>query len=282
MDVVRIGGVPEHFNYPWYLGLINDHFKAKNIHLRWYDFPGGTGQMNLALENNKIDLAVVLTEGIIKSIVEGNSCKIVQTFVKSPLIWGIHTAPNSGIKNLNELRGKTAAISRYGSGSHLMAYVHGKQLNWDSARDLNFHIINDLDGAIKSISSHETDYFMWEKFTTKPLVDKGIFNFLGECPTPWPCFVIAARNEFIQKEAEQLRTVLLVINSITSKFKTIDSIDQILAQRYNQNINDIQTWLKSTEWSQQQMDSKTVDRVQEQLLKLDIIKTKLLYEDLVV
>jgi hypothetical protein len=163
-----------------------------------------------------------------------------------------------------------------------MAYVHAKQLNWDSARDLNFHIINDLDGAIKSISSHETDYFMWEKFTTKPLVDKGIFNFLGECPTPWPCFVIAARNEFIQKEAEQLRTVLLVINSITSKFKTIDSIDQILAQRYNQNMNDIQTWLKSTEWSQQQMDSKTVDRVQEQLLKLDIIKTKLLYEDLVV
>jgi hypothetical protein len=31
---------------------------------------------------------------------------------------------------------------------------------------------------------------------TKPLVDKGIFR-IGDCPTPWPCFVIAVRDELI-------------------------------------------------------------------------------------
>ena len=31
MKNVRIGGVPEHFNYSWYLALKQGHFKQKNI-----------------------------------------------------------------------------------------------------------------------------------------------------------------------------------------------------------------------------------------------------------
>ena len=41
-----------------------------------------------------------LTEGIIKDIIAGNPSKIVQTFVQSPLIWGIHVAANSNYKLL--------------------------------------------------------------------------------------------------------------------------------------------------------------------------------------
>ena len=29
---------------------------------------------------------------------------------------------------------------------------------------------------------------------TKPLVDNGIFRRIADCPTPWPCFVIAVRD----------------------------------------------------------------------------------------
>ena len=36
---------------------------------------------------------------------------------------------------------------------------------------------------------------MWEKFTTKPLVDTNTFRHIGDCPSPWPCFVIAVREE---------------------------------------------------------------------------------------
>ena len=34
MKNVRIGGVPEHFNYSWYLALKQGHFKQKNIELK--------------------------------------------------------------------------------------------------------------------------------------------------------------------------------------------------------------------------------------------------------
>jgi hypothetical protein len=41
---------------------------------------------------------------------------------------------------------------------------------------------------------------------TKPLVDKGIFRRIGDCPTPWPCFVIAVRDEILEKYPEAIKT----------------------------------------------------------------------------
>jgi sulfonate transport system substrate-binding protein len=31
------------------------------------------------------------------------------------------------------------------------------------------------------------------------MVDSGEFKQIGECRTPWPCFVLAASNEFIEQ-----------------------------------------------------------------------------------
>ena len=89
MSIVRIGGVPEHFNYPWYIGLKIKAFKNNGVDLRWIDCPGSTGEMTQVLKKNKIDMAVILTEGIIKAIAERNPSKIIQTYVQTPLIWGI-------------------------------------------------------------------------------------------------------------------------------------------------------------------------------------------------
>ena len=271
MKNVRIGGVPEHFNYAWYLALKQGHFKEHNIDVRWKDYFGGSGQMTKALRENEIDMAVILTEGIIKDITEGNPSKIVQIFVESPLIWGIHVAQDSNYKNLSELKGQKAAISRYGSGSHLMAYVNALKLKWNTASDLQFEVVKDLDGAVESLSRKEADYFMWEKFTTKPLVDEKIFRRLGDCPTPWPCFVIAVRDEFILNEKETLQNILKTINAITSSFKEISQIDRIISERYQQKNEDVKAWLELTEWSQKNIDPETVEAVQNQLLQLNII-----------
>ena len=280
MKNVRIGGVPEHFNYAWYLALKQGHFKEHNIDVRWKDYFGGSGQMTKALRENEIDMAVILTEGIIKDITEGNPSKIVQIFVKSPLIWGIHVAQDSTYKNLSELKGQKAAISRYGSGSHLMAYVNALKLKWNTASDLQFEVVKDLDGAVESLSRKEADYFMWEKFTTKPLVDEKIFRRLGDCPTPWPCFVIAVRDEFILNEKETLQNILKTINAITSSFKEISQIDRIISERYQQKNEDVKAWLELTEWSQKNIDPETVEAVQNQLLKLNIISEKWAYDQL--
>jgi sulfonate transport system substrate-binding protein len=281
MKNVRIGGVPEHFNYAWYLALKQGHFKKHNIDVRWKDYFGGSGQMTKALRENEIDMAVILTEGIIKDITEGNPSKIVQIFVESPLIWGIHVAQDSTYKNLSELKGQKAAISRYGSGSHLMAYVNALKLKWNTASDLQFEVVKDLDGAVESLSRKEADYFMWEKFTTKPLVDEKIFRRLGDCPTPWPCFVIAVRDEFILNEKETLQNILKTINAITSSFKEISQIDRIISERYQQKNEDVKAWLELTEWSQKNIDPETVEAVQNQLLKLNIISEKWAYDQLV-
>ena len=101
MRTVKIGGVPEHFNLAWYLALKNREFKDVGINLRWKDFYGGTGAMNKALREGEIDMAVILTEGVIKDIIDGNPTKIVQTFVKSPLIWGIHVAHQSNYHTID-------------------------------------------------------------------------------------------------------------------------------------------------------------------------------------
>ena len=155
------------------------------------------------------------------------------------------------------------------------------ELGWDTTSDLEFEVVKDLDGAVEALTKEQADYFMWEKFTTKPLVDQQIFRRLGDCPTPWPCFVIAVRDEFISNDKETLLAILEVINSITETFKQIPEIDSIISKRYEQKNEDVKQWLALTEWSQKNISPSTVEAVQDQLMQLDIISKKLPYDQMV-
>lgn len=281
MKTVTIGGVPEHFNLAWYLTLKNGEYKAENINLKWNDYPSGTGAMTEALRTGEIDMAVILTEGIVKDIAEGNPSKIVQVFVESPLIWGIHVAKDSKFKTVQDLRGKRCAISRYGSGSHLMAYINAENHGWDIKNDLNFEVIQDMEGAIKALKNGDADYFMWEKFMTKPVVDSGVFRHIANCPTPWPCFVIAVRNEFLEANETTVKLILETINNTTIDFKEIPSIDRMIANRYALQLDDVQEWLSLTEWSQQSLDTATVKKVQEKFINLNILSESKPYAHIV-
>ena len=280
MKTINIGGVPEHFNLAWYLTLKNGEYKDKGINLRWKDFFGGTGQMCKALRDKEIDLAVILTEGIIKDIIDGNPSKIVQTFIQSPLQWGIHVANNSKYKSVKELKGTKAAISRYGSGSHLMAYINAKNNDWNLDKDLKFEVIKNLSGAVEGLTKGVADYFMWEKFTTKPFVDNSTFRRIDTCPTPWPCFVIAVREEVLENNLDDVKTILNIINTTSSEFKQIPSIDMTIANRYNQKIEDVQEWLSMTEWSQELMSEQKIIEIQKQLFELKIIPKITKYKNL--
>lgn len=277
MKNLKIAGVPEHFNLPWHLCIENGEFEDAGINLEWTDVPEGTGKLCQMLRNCETDIAVILTEGIIKDIAAGNNCKIVQVYVQSPLIWGIHVAAKSPYKTLADVQNGKVAISRHGSGSELMAYVNAEQQGWDT-KNMQFEIVNTLDGAVEALTEGRADYFMWERFMTKPIVDKGIFRRIGDCPTPWPCFVIAVRNEVLENDADAIGTVLDIINQTTEEFKDIPSIDRTLAERYGQKIEDIQEWLKLTHWSQKKLDKKTFDKVQAQLAQLGIIENKTTFE----
>lgn len=272
---LKVGGVPEHFNYPWYITLKNKEYTKQGINLRWQDFPGGTGAMCKALRNGDIDIAIVLTEGIIKDIIDGNPSKIIQTFVKSPLIWGIHVGAKSGFKTIDDLEHATVAISRFGSGSHLMAIVNAFNNGWDITK-LKFKVVKNLQGGIEALTNGEADYFMWEHFTTKPLVDNGTFRRLGDCPTPWPCFVVAIRDEVLEKNPEKIKNVLQIINDCTKSFKSIENIDKTLSIRYEQQLNDIQEWLSITEWNDgTPMNEKLLTQIQNKMIEFNVINKKI-------
>jgi len=273
MKTIKIAGVPEHFNLPWHLCIENGEFEEAGIDLQWTDVPEGTGKMCQMLRDGTTDIAVILTEGMLKDIINGNDSSIVQVYVQSPLIWGIHVDGKSTIQSLSELENGTIAISRMGSGSHLMAIVNAQNQGWH-IEHLNFEIVNTIDGAEEALANHKADYFMWERFMTKPLVDKGIFKRIADCPTPWPCFVIAVRNEVLQNNPETIQLILEIINATTEEFKYIPSIDRTLASRYHLKLEDIQEWLSLTQWSQKNLDEKTLNKVQNQLFDLSLIDKK--------
>jgi ABC-type nitrate/sulfonate/bicarbonate transport system substrate-binding protein len=273
MQKIKICGVPEHFNLPWHLCLENGDFEAQNVDLQWTDVPEGTGKMCQMLRDGSTDIAVILTEGIVKDIVAGNSSKIVQIYVESPLIWGIHVGFDSNFKTLSDLENTRVAISRLGSGSQLMAYVNAGNQGWQT-NQLQFEIVNTIDGAVEALTNGTADYFMWERFMTKPLVDKQIFRKIADCPTPWPCFVIAVRDEILENNPEIISKILDIINAKTKEFKEIPNIDKLLATKYNLKLADVQEWLSLTTWSQKQLLEITVNKVQNQLFELGIIDKK--------
>ena len=280
MKTIKIAGVPEHFNLPWHMCIENGEFEEVGINLEWTDVPEGTGKMCQMLRDGETDMAVILTEGIVKDINAGNDSKIVQVYVQSPLIWGIHVDANSNYKELADLKDKKPAISRMGSGSHLMSIVNAQNQNWDTST-LQFEIVNTIDGAVEALSNGKADYFMWERFMTKPLVDNGIFRRIADCPTPWPCFVIAVRNEVLEKHPNTIAQILEIINMTTEEFKMIPSIDRTLASKYNQKIEDIQEWLSLTQWSQKNLDEKMLNKIQNQLFDLKIIDKKGTFAEMV-
>lgn len=280
MKKLKIAGVPEHFNLPWHLCIENSEFERIGIDLKWTNVSEGTGKLCQMLSDGTTDIAIILTEGIIKEIATENPSKIVQKYVESPLIWGIHVDAKSNYTTIADLEHKTVAISRYGSGSHLMSIVHAKKQGWN-LKSLQFNVVNTIDGAVESLANNSSDYFMWEHFMTKPLVDSGIFRRISDCPTPWPSFVIAVRNEILDNYPEEIKSILKTINAKTESFKTILNIDQILAFKYNQKIEDIQKWLSLTTWSQKNLSKNEVNTIQNQLFELEIIDKKTTFATLI-
>ncbi|PHR72201.1 MAG: ABC transporter substrate-binding protein [Lutibacter sp.] len=276
MTKLKIGGVAEHFNMPWHLAIENDEFKDEGIDLVWKDFHGGTGAMCKALREKEIDISVILTEGIIKDIINGNQSKIVQTYINSPLLWGIHVGAESDFKTVADLENKKPAISRIGSGSQLLAVVNAKKNGWDTT-NLEFEIVGNLLGGVDALTNGNADYFLWEHFTTKPLVDNGTFRRIGDCPTPWPCFVIAVRDEVLANNYDEVKKILSIINN---KVKTLSTIAKkkryidLFSMRYNLEKEDIKDWLTITDWNQGKPISRTlIKSIQNKLLDLNVIET---------
>jgi ABC-type nitrate/sulfonate/bicarbonate transport system substrate-binding protein len=247
-NTIRIGGVPEHFNLPIHLANEQGAFAERGINIEWTTFNGGTGQMTKALREGEIDVCILLTEGIINDIIKGNPSKIISNYVTSPLIWGVHTAADNPLDNYQHIFDKNYAISRFGSGSHLMAIVDANSKD-QQINSEQFEVINNLDGALTSLTNHETDVFYWEKYTTKPYVNSGQLKRIGEFLTPWPCFVIAATNAVLKAQPENIIRLLRTIHDACDRFMQDEKAVPLVSERYGLSLRDTTRWYHSTEWA---------------------------------
>ena len=248
MKKIRLGGVPEHFNLPIHLAKERGQFERQGIDLQWATFAGGTGQMTKALRNGEVDACILLTEGIIKDILHGNPSKIISLYVQTPLIWGVHTGSKNELLHYEDIFDKKYAISRFGSGSHLMAIVDANSKG-HSLQEKSFNVIKNLEGALTSLDQLESDIFYWEKFTTKPYVDAGQLRRIGEYLTPWPCFVIAATDDLLNRHPQAVVEMLKVIHQSAHYFMLNPQATSLVSQRYHLQMKDVERWFHSTEWA---------------------------------
>ncbi len=269
---LKIGGVPEHFNLPWRLAIEEGRFREIGLDLHWSDMGGGTGQMIRGLETGSIDIAVLLTEGITKAILEGLDAKIIQVYVTTPLHWGIHVPPNSSIKNVDELKDKTFAISREGSGSHLMTIVKASQEGWETA-NLRFNVVGDIYGGLWALENNQAQGFLWEKYTTFPYTEQGKCRYIDEVVTPWPCFVIAARNEVLEKHGNLVKRMCDIVNRKALEVKKDENSVEVISWRYNLRSKQVENWLIETDWNYDGIEfPHAFNKVIKYLTKLDLLK----------
>jgi DNA-binding ferritin-like protein (Dps family) len=77
----------------------------------------------------------------------------------------------------------------------------------------------------------------------------------------------------LEKHPKEVKKVLDIINDQTKDFKNIKNIDKILAERYEQKLEDIQKWLKITKWNEGKPITKNlITRIQNKMVRFNVIE----------
>lgn len=252
MQTLVVGGVPEHFNLPWHLANANGDFHRAGINLDWRDQHSGTGQMMAALADGDLDIAVALTDGTIKAIADGNPSKIVRLYTTSPLQWGVHTSAAGPIDDESQITADHRyAISRFGSGSHLMAYVLADRLGITLHDEDSFVVVGTIDGAHEALLAGDAEVFLWDKFMTSPLVEAGDFSLAGVQPTPWPSFTIAVRDDVLAEHREPVKALLDVAARWAKTFEGLPIAEATAAVASHHHLDPAVAadWFSVTTWS---------------------------------
>ena len=195
MKKITVTGVPEHFNFPWLQVVEKQPFLDEGIQLVWKNEPKGSGAMNKSLRDGETDIAIVLTESFIKDKTEGNPALMIGFHIESPLIWGIHGSARSEIDDISQLGHGDFVISRYGSGSHLMAFLLAKREGWN------------LDNIDFDISNTESD-----------ILGDGSLDYDDETLATFD-LVIASVHSNLKMNEE--KAMMRVMNAIENPFTTI-------------------------------------------------------------
>lgn len=239
--MIRIGGVPEHFNVPW-----RDVVAGRDDTV-WRDVPAGSGAMAALLRDGELDVAVMLTEGAVSAIAAGVDARIVGTHVPSALRWGIHVRAGSTINAAAALRGARFAISRYGSGSHLIPLVFARAQGWPTG-ELEFVEVGDLAGGCAALLEGRADVFFWEQFMTQPHVDRGELACVDVFTPPWPSFVVVAHRAWLSADCG-IAELVAAVGARCAQLAGDPATPARLSAEFGMTEADARTWMGLIDWT---------------------------------
>jgi hypothetical protein len=183
--------------------------------------------------------------------------RIIGSYVSSPLHWGVHTSQNNPITNYYEAFDKRFAISRKGSGSHLMPIIDAKNRGLQ-LHDNQWYTINNFDNALNKLKNLEVDIFYWEKYTTSPWVNNGTLRRLGIFSAPWPAFVLAANIEFLKQYPKLPKQLLNMVLNQASQFKSNSDTAEMVSHNYQLKLQTARQWLAETSWESVDLKKENV------------------------
>ncbi|MEO8693799.1 MAG: ABC transporter substrate-binding protein [Acidimicrobiales bacterium] len=276
-----VGGVPEPMNLPWQLAVANGTFADAQLDVEWVDQPGGTGAIADALSDRTLDAATILTEGAIAAIVNGADLRICSLWVQSPLIWGVHVAGHSTARTIHDFEPVRFAVSRLGSGSHLMAYLLAARDGF-GLRPEQLVVVGNIDGARAALRENRADVFLWEKYVTSPIVHAGEFRRIDTIDTPWPSFAIAAHADTIAARDHDLDHLIVVAQRVATEFAEQPTARAQIESHYGLTRRDAGDWLAGCHFARATgVPAGLVDDVQERLLRVGAISSKRPARDIV-
>ncbi|MGD2167287.1 MAG: ABC transporter substrate-binding protein [Gammaproteobacteria bacterium] len=234
--------------------------------------PQGTGAMARALRNGELDAAVLLTEGAVAAYAGGAEFDIVATYVESPLEWGIHVRAASDFADEASIQGARYAISRFGSGSHLMSCAHARARGWPLA-GLRFVPVGTIDGARTAFQQDRADVFFWEQAMTQPLVDAGEFRRVGTFAAPWPAFVLCIGKRVSSAARRQIEALFDdVLTTATHFAADTDGSARRIADEFGIERAAAARWLARTRWAAQRgIDEDMLRSVAQVLMDAEVI-----------
>lgn len=245
---LRIAGVPEPYNLPWHLAMEKGLFRKAGIHLQWHTVHEGTGRMCQMLRDDELDMAVLVSEGAVRDILSGGPHRVASTFVDSALPWGVHVPAGSDLHAPGDLKGIPYAISRLGSGSHIMAMIHAERLGW-RPQESDLVVVHNMHGAAARMQAGPPVIFLWETYVTASYVDQGIMRRVDELRAPWPGFVIVANERFLSDHRPVMDNALTVLSTEVQGMKRSPHMVDLIMQYAGFPEARAKEWLKHVYWS---------------------------------
>ncbi|KAI5957153.1 hypothetical protein KGF54_000081 [Candida jiufengensis] len=254
---LKVAYIPEHFSTPLFLAEKHGYYKEKNLSIEFIPVPEGSGKLIKLLNSKEVDLAIGLTEAFIAEIGKGNDdLKLLDTYVNSPLLWSVSTGNNRNeLTNLQDLKNhKAVGISRIGSGSYVMSFVLAHSIGLDKFEDFKvcstFKNLRDSVNLIKSSEFENSDFFMWEFFTSKKYYDNKEIKKIGEIYTPWPSWIIVGNSTSVIEKKQDISNFISCINRGIKYFNDhLDESIEYIANNLDYSTEDAQNWTKTVEFN---------------------------------